>query len=65
MTQQMVCGDSECLTQDMTQGVLSGIEIIGGKDAQTVQSIRTQATINYGQIMSALDENSFVKITDA
>ncbi len=63
MTRQMVCGDSECLTKDMTQGVLSGIEISGGKDAQTVESIRTQATIHYGTMITALDENSFLKIT--
>lgn len=65
MTNQMVCGDSECLTKDMTQGALSGVTVSGGESAQTVQMIKVQATAHYGQMMSALRENTFVKITDA
>ncbi len=63
MTNQMVCADSECLTQDMTQGALAGIVLSGFKDAQTVQKIEIQATAHYGMMMDALDDNSFVKIT--
>lgn len=63
MTNQMVCGDSECLTKDMTDGVLSGMTVSGGESAQTVQEIKVQAIAHYGKMMSALDENLFVKIT--
>jgi hypothetical protein len=63
MTDQMVCADSDCLTQDMTQGALAGISISGFTDTQTVQKIKIQATAHYGTMMDALDENSFVKIT--
>ncbi len=66
MTRQMVCGDSECLTKDMTDGVLSGLEVIGGKNTVTVQEVRDQATVHYGTMMSAIkdnQENTFLKIT--
>lgn len=71
ITDQMVCADSECLTQDMTQGALAGIVISGFKDTHTVQKIEIQATAYYGIMMTALESNasktealaSFVNIT--
>ena len=65
MTAQMVCGNSECLTKDMTQGALAGVEILGGRDAQAVEKIKTQATTHYGVMMRALESNSnaFVNIS--
>ncbi len=60
ITDQMVCADSACLTQDMTQGALAGVSISGDKDAQIVL-IKTQATAHYGVMMNAIHDNTFAK----